>query len=121
MIVHKELSYKIMEACFEVHNILGPGFPESIYENAVVRELDRKGIANERQKVIAIYFKGDRVGESRLALVVEGKIILELEAVTELNSLFEAQLFSYLRATGLKLGILVNFGEKRVQYKRIIL
>jgi GxxExxY protein len=120
MIVYKELSFKIIEASFEVHNILGPGFSESIYEDAIVKELTNKGIGLERQKLIQIFYKGEKVGEYRLDLVIEGKIILELKAVTQLNKIFEAQLFSYLKATGMKLGILVNFGGKKVEYKRIV-
>ncbi len=120
MIVYKELSFKIMEACFEVHNILGPGFTESIYESAVVKVLNKNGIATERQKLTEVYFKREKVGEYRLDLVVDAKIILELKAVKELDKLFEAQLLSYLKATGLQLGILVNFGGKKVEYKRIV-
>jgi GxxExxY protein len=98
-IVYKDLSYTIIEACMEVH--LGPGFTEKLYEEAVIREIAERSIAFERQKLIEVFYKGDKTGEYRLDIVVDNKIILELKAVAELNSTFEAQLFSYLRATTL--------------------
>lgn len=119
-VVYKELSFKIIASCFEVHNILGPGYSEKIYEEAVSKELRNRGIGHERQKLIEIYYKGEKIGEYRLDMVVESKIILELKAVSELNNTFEAQLLSYLKATGMRLGILVNFGGKKVEYKRIV-
>lgn len=119
-IAYKKLSYNIMQATFEVHNILGPGFSENIYEEALTKELQNRGITYERQRLVRVYYKGDNIGEYRLDLIVENKIILELKAVSELNDVFAAQLYSYLKATGMKLGILINFGTKRVQSKRII-
>ena len=119
-VVYKELSFKIIEACFEVHNILGPGYSEKIYEEAVSKELRNRGIGYERQKLVEVYYKGEKIGEYRLDLVVENKIILELKAVSELSNIFEAQLLSYLKAAGMKLGILVNFGSKKVVYRRIV-
>lgn len=109
-----------MEAVFEVHNILGPGYSENIYEEALVRELKRRNIPHERQKTIDVLYKGEILGEYKLDIVISDKIILEFKAVTELNKIFESQLISYLKATKLKLGILVNFGTKKVTYKRIL-
>lgn len=119
-IVYKELSYQVMAAIYEVHSTLGSGYPENIYEEALCKELKARDIAYQRQKPIEVSYKGDKVGDYRLDLVIEGKIILELKAVSELNDVFEAQLYSYLKATGLKLGLLVNFGKKKVEYKRIV-
>ncbi len=119
-IIYKDLSYGIMEASFEVHNTLGPGYSEGIYESALAKEFRNRNIKYERQKLIEVWYKGEKIGEYRLDMVVEGKIILELKAVSELNKIFEAQLFSYLKATSLKLGILLNFGGKKVEYKRIV-
>jgi len=118
--IYKELSYKIMEAVFEVHNILGPGYPEDKYEKALCREFRDRGIRYEIQKSVKVIYKGEDLGDFRLDLIVEDKIILELKAVSELNEVFEAQVYSYLKATGLKLGILINFGKKKVEYKRIV-
>lgn len=120
-VIYKDLSYKIMEACFEVHNNLGPGFSEKIYEEAMTRELKEKGIFYERQKLIDIYYKDEKIGEYRLDLFVENKVILELKAVSELNSIFESQIYSYLKATGMKLGILINFGNRKVDFRRIVI
>jgi GxxExxY protein len=119
-IIHKELSYEVIAICLEVHTILGPGYSEKIYEEAVVRDLQRKCIPFERQKCIDVLYKGDKLGDHRIDIVVDKKIILELKAVSDLNSTFEAQVFSYLKSTKLKLGILINFGKKKLEQKRIV-
>lgn len=119
-IVYKELSYEIMQAVYEVHSIIGPGFNESTYEKALCQELKLKGIKFEREQLIKIFYKGNDIGDYRMDLVVEGKIVLEAKAVSEMNEAFAAQLYSYLKASGLKLGILINFGKKKVEYKRIV-
>ena len=118
-IIYKDLSFKIMEAAFEVHNQLGPGFLESIYESALQLELEEKGYGVERQKAIPVLYKQKQIGEHRLDLVIENKIVLELKAVSEINNLFHQQLLSYLKASGIKLSILINFGTKRVEHFRI--
>jgi len=119
-VIHKELSFAIMEAVFEVHNTLGPGYSEGIYESALAKEFRDRDIKYERQKLIEVQYKGEKIGEYRLDMVVEDKIILELKAVSELTKIFEAELLSYLKATGMKLGVLLNFGGKKVEYKRIV-
>ncbi|MBI4730847.1 MAG: GxxExxY protein [Chloroflexi bacterium] len=118
-VVYTDLSYRIMEAVFEVHNRLGPGFSEEIYHRAVITELEVRGIPFETQKSITIFYREQQIGAYRLDLVVDGKIIIELKAVTSLNDLFKQQLVSYLKATNLRLGILINFGSRRVEYVRI--
>ena len=118
-LLYPELSYSIMRAVFEVHNQLGPGFTEDIYENALAMELELQSIPFDRQKQIQIHYKGKYVGKYRLNMVIDQKIILELKAVAEVNEVFRAQLESYLCATGLQLGILINFGSKRIQSFRI--
>ena len=118
-VLYPELSYKIMQIVFEVHNKLGPGFTEEIYEEATAYELEAQQIFIERQKIIQVIYKGRIIGTYRLDLVIDGKIILELKAVTTLNDLFKQQLLSYLKATDLHLGMLVNFGAKRVEYIRV--
>ena len=120
LIVYKDLSYTIIDACMEVHRILGPGFTEKIYEEAVIKEISSRSIAFERQKLIEVFYKGDKIGEYRLDIVVDNKVILELKAVSDMNSIFEAQLFSYLKATNMKLGILLNFGKKKLEFRRIV-
>jgi GxxExxY protein len=118
-VIHRELSYKVMQAVFEVHNTLGPGFVETVYEEALVYELELRGIVFERQKETVVHYKGRTVGTHRLDLVVDDKIVLELKAVSALTDAFKQQTLSYLRATGAKLGILINFGTPRVEYTRI--
>ena len=119
-VIYRELSYRVMKAVFEVHNMLGPGFAESVYEEALAYELELRGIPFERQKVVTVRYKGRVVGTHRLDLVVDGKIILELKAVSALTDVFKQQTLSYLKATGLRLGILINFGTPRVEYTRIV-
>jgi GxxExxY protein len=119
-IIYPELSYAVMQAIFEVHNQLGPGFSEEVYQRAVVIEFKKRGISFESQKVIQVVYNGDSIGSYRLDLVVDDKIVLELKAVTALNDTFKQQTLAYLKATGLKLGIPINFGTARVEYVRIV-
>jgi GxxExxY protein len=119
-IIYKDISFRIMDAVFEVHKILGPGYSENIYESALAKEFRDRKINHERQKLIEVYYKGEKTGDYRLDMVVDGKIILELKAVSELNEIFKSQLLSYLKATGMKLGILINFGSKEVKFKRLV-
>ena len=118
-VIYPELSYKIMETAYAVHNGLGPGFSEEIYEAATLSELQAQQIPHVRQKVIKVTYRDRVVGTYRLDLVIAGKIILELKAVTELPDLHKRQVLSYLKATGLHLGILLNFGSTRVQAVRV--
>ena len=119
-LVHEELSCKIVQACYEVHNILGPGYSEKIYEEAMERELVSQGVAVDRQRIVAVVYKGEKIGEYRLDSVADEKVLLEFKAVSELNSIFESQVLSYLKASGLKLGLLINFGGKKVDVRRIV-
>ena len=119
-IVEKDLSYRIMSAAFEVHNELGPGYLESLYEEAMVLELQARGHKFNRQKRIPVFYKGEQIGEHVLDLVVDDRIILELKAVTEIAPIHKQQALSYLKATGLHLAIVINFGSGRVQSARIV-
>jgi GxxExxY protein len=120
VIVEKELSYLIMQAAYEVHNALGPGFPESLYEEAMNRELTSRGVKLERQKKVVVNFKGEPLGEFVLDNVVNGLVILEYKAVSEVARIHEQQALSYLKATGLELAIVINFGAERVQSSRVV-
>lgn len=120
LIVEKELSYLIMQAAFEVHNELGPGFPESIYEEAMNRELTRRGLLLERQKEIKVFFKGEQIGKFQLDSIANERIILEYKAVSEIARIHKQQALSYLKATGLELAIVINFGAERVQSSRVV-
>ena len=120
VIVEKELSYLIMQAAYEVHNALGPGFPESLYEEAMNRELASRGVKLERQKKVVVNFKGEPLGEFVLDSVANGRVILEYKAVSEIARIHEQQALSYLKATGLELAIVINFGAERVQSSRVV-
>ena len=113
-----ELTYAIIGAAMEVHKTLGPGFLESVYEAALAYELQKLGLTFERQKTLAVYYKGMTIGEYRADFVVEGKVILELKAQKTLTSVDEAQLINYLKTTGLRVGLLFNFGAQSLQHER---
>ena len=119
-VVYKELSYQIMAAVFEVYNTLGFGFLEKVYERALLKELCLRGIPVEAQKEIKVFYKGEEVGAYFADLVVNDEILLELKAVESLNNIHKAQVLNYLKATGFKLGLLINFGRERVQYERLV-
>ncbi len=119
-IIEKELSYLVMQSAYEVHNNLGPGFPESIYETAMVRELSARDISFQRQKKVVVNYKGEPLGEFILDLTVDEKIILELKAVSAIMKIHEQQALSYLKATGLQLAIVINFGAESVQSSRVV-
>jgi GxxExxY protein len=119
-ILFKELSYEIIGAAMEVHNSLGPGFSEKVYEEAFCIELETRKLAFVRQRLFDVKYKEIKVGEYVPDVVVDNKVLIELKAASEHNPLFDAQVFSYLKTTGLKLGILINFGTKKLTYKRIV-
>lgn len=119
----EELARQFVDAALEVHRELGPGYDELIYENALAVELELRGIPFNRQKTIKVFYKGVEVGEGRLDLLLDDELVVELKAVDELNPRHLAQVISYLKATELPLGLLVNFhvdllkkGLKRVVY-----
>jgi len=114
------LSNTVIGAAIEVHKELGPGFLEKIYEEALKLQLSEFGIRFESQKEIKIEFHDMEIGKHRLDLIIEDKIILELKAVKELLNIHMAQLRSYLKATGLKTGLLINFSKPKIEVKRIV-
>jgi GxxExxY protein len=118
-VVYPELSYQLMGIAFEIHNILGPGFTENIYEAAFVKELWLKQIPFEQQFPVQVCYKDEIIGVYRLDLLIDHKIVIELKAVSELNDLFKQQTLSYLKAGDYRLGILMNFGSRRLQHTRI--
>lgn len=120
VIIEKELSYLIMQVAFEVHNELGPGYPEAIYEEAMNRELTRQGVLLERQKDVEVFFKAEKIGLFQLDNIANGRIILEYKAVSEIARIHKEQALSYLKATGLDLAIVINFGAERVQSSRVV-
>jgi len=120
-IIYPELSYQIMGAIFEVHKELGPGFLEFIYEKALIEEFNNRKLKFETQKSLEVIYKGKKIGVHRVDVVVEDKIIIELKTVERFCIHHKAQLSSYLKASGYKLGILVNFSKEKVEYQRVII
>ncbi|HPV07155.1 MAG TPA: GxxExxY protein [Aggregatilineales bacterium] len=119
--LHKELTYAVIGAAMEVHRVLGPGFPEQVYQEALECELTLRHIPFESQRLVRVVYKGRSVADYYLDLVVDGKVVVELKAVGELASVHQSQVISYLKASGLRVGLLLNFGEQRLRYKRVIL
>jgi GxxExxY protein len=115
------LSGKIIEAAISVHKELGPGFLESIYESALKVALRHHGIVYDSQKEVTVMFEGEEVGVHRLDLLVEGQIVVELKAIKALEDIHFAQVKSYLKATGLHVGLLMNFYSPTLVVKRIVL
>jgi GxxExxY protein len=119
-ILFKQLSYAIIGAAMEVHNILGSGFLEAVYQVALEKELRLRGIPFERKVKLPVLYKGDLIGEYEADLVVDGKIVVEIKSISRLTSAHEAQAIHYLAATGLQLAILINFGETSLQSRRVV-
>lgn len=119
-ILYMELSFEIGGAAMEVHRTLGSGFLEVIYQRALEHELTLRKIAFEAHKKLPVHYKTLRLGEYEADIVVEDKLILELKAVSALNSAHEAQALHYLAATGYRLAILLNFGEASLKSRRIV-
>jgi GxxExxY protein len=121
-LLYEELTSKIRQSAFEVHNYLGNGFLEKVYENALAYKLRQLEIESRQQVPLKVYFEnGVIVGEYFADLVVEDKIIIELKTVGALDRVHYAQVKNYLKATRFRLGILINFGRPRLEFKRIIL
>ncbi len=104
-----------------MHRILGHGFLEAVYEAALAHELDLRGVPYERQRRLAVTYKGHAVGEYVADFVVDGKVIVELKATKKLTEADEAQLLYYLKATGLRVGLLLNFGAPSLEHRRRVL
>jgi GxxExxY protein len=116
----EDLSRRIIGAAIEVHAALGPGFLETIYEEAFKLELTEHSLNYECQKEIQIEYLGVQIGTHRLDLVVENRIVVELKAVKELTEIHFAQLLSYLKATGIKVGLLLNFAKPKLEIRRVV-
>jgi GxxExxY protein len=113
-----DLTYLINAAVFEVNRELGPGFLEKVYENALLLELLSKGLKAKSQVPIKVKYKGSEVGDYYADIIVEEQVIIEAKAIESLQKVHEAQLLNYLKATGCKVGLLVNFTFPKAQIKR---
>ncbi len=114
-----DLSSEILGACFEVSNELGVGFLESVYQKALLIALREKGLRANPEVPLAVYFRGQSVGDFVADIVVEDRFILELKAAKALAPEHFAQLLNYLRATGKEAGFLLNFGNPKLEYRRL--
>ena len=109
-----QLTQKIIGAAVEVHKSLGPGLLESIYEEALSFELDLRGISYARQVGVDIVYKGRVIKGQRIDIIVEREVVIEIKSLSRMPDIVIAQILSYLKATGLKRGLIINFGEKRL-------
>jgi GxxExxY protein len=116
-----EITYAVRDAVFEVNRVLGPGFLEKVYENALLVELRKRGLKAYSQVPIKVSYKGEMVGEYIADILVEDKVIVELKAVESLEKIHEAQLLNYLRATGIQAGLLVNMKHRKAEINRMVL
>ena len=117
---HEALTEQIIGAAIQVHRTLGPGFLESIYENALIIELRRRGLSVQSQVELPIYYEGEEVGRHRLDLLVEGVIVVELKAIKDLEDVHFAIVRSYIHAARLRHGLLLNFNKPTLEIKRVI-
>lgn len=121
MLKLEALTYTIRGAVFEVSKQLGSGFLEKVYQRALAIELQERGLHVEEEKPINVYYKGRLVGDYRIDILVESKVIIELKAQHQLPPSAEPQLINYLRATGFEVGLIVNFTFPKATIKRIVL
>jgi GxxExxY protein len=120
--IFKEECYQIIGCAMEVHNVLGSGFLESVYHEALTLEFEDKDVFYESEKILTIYYKGRKLTKKFTAdFVCYDEIIVELKAVETILPEHISQVLNYLKATGCKVGLLINFGQPSLQYKRIIL
>ena len=120
-IIYKDLSYKIVGLAIQVRKELGFGFLEKVYENALMVLLEENGINAEQQVPIKVRFHGRVVGDYIADILVENSIILELKAQDKIADIHKAQTINYLKATGLRLAILLNFGKDKLDHERLVL
>ncbi len=117
---HQDITEKIIGAAYKVHNTLGSGFLEKVYQNSLAIELRPLDFLFDIEKPIKVHYRGEIVGDYIADIIVDGKVIIEIKAGKELSSIHEVQLVNYLKATGIEVGLLINFG-KSVQIKRRVM
>ena len=115
---HEEVTKAIIGCAFEVINELGAGFLESVYEKALLLALRQKGMSATAQHPVRVMFRNECVGDFYADIFVEGKVIVELKAVKSVTPEHQAQIINYLNATGIEVGLLINFGNPKLEYKR---
>ena len=120
-LIHNELTRTIIGTAMEVHSNLGPGFLESVYEAAMAIELNLRNVPYECQKAITVMYKGEKAKDFFCDFLVGENVLVEIKALKVITGVEEAQVLNYLKATGLEVGLLINFGEQSLKYKRLVL
>ncbi|MGF1609452.1 MAG: GxxExxY protein [Kiloniellales bacterium] len=115
------LTERIISAAFEVSNVLGHGFLESVYQKALVYELRQRGLAAHPQAAFRVHYKGQAIGHYYADLLVERFVVVELKAISALQPVHVGQVLNYLRASSLRVGLLLNFGRPKLEYRRVVL
>jgi GxxExxY protein len=118
--LHSELTHKIIGCAMEVHRTLGNGFQEVIYQRALAIEMAHQGLSFSREHEMEIFYKGVKIGNRRVDFFIEEKVMVEIKAVVQLEDVHLAQALNYLEAYGLEVGLLVNFGNRSLQFKRVM-
>ena len=116
---HEELTHKIIGCAMKVHSALGSGFQEVIYQRALVIEMEKQGLGFQREMEMSIYYDGIAIGTRRVDFFVEDTIMVELKAVTKLEDIHLAQAMNYCQAYNLPIGLLINFGARSLEFKRV--
>ena len=117
---HSDITHKIIGAAMKVHSTLGNGFQEVIYQRALTIEMAKQGLSFQRELEKQIYYDGQEIGTRRVDFLVESKVMVEMKALTTLEDVHLAQAINYLEAYKLEVGLLLNFGAKSLEYKRLI-
>jgi GxxExxY protein len=118
--LHSELTAKIIGCAMEVHRLLGNGFQEVVYQRAMAVEMSNRQLTFSREQEMEIFYKAVCVGVRRVDFFVEGKIMVELKAIIQLEAVHLAQAINYLEAYGIEIGLLMNFGNSKLQFKRVM-
>ncbi len=118
--INDKITHKIIGCAMNVHNIMGNGFQEVIYQRCLAIEMLDQGLSFEREKEIPLYYKGVEVGSRRVDFLVENKVLVELKAIIKLEDVHLAQGLNYLQAYNLPIGLLINFGGRHLEFKRLI-
>lgn len=116
---HSALTEKIIGCAMKVHSTMGNGFQEVIYQRCMAIELEKQGLSFKREKEMDIFYEGVHVGTRRVDFFVEGKVMVELKALTQLEDVNLAQAINYLEAYGMEIGLLINFGARHLEFKRV--
>ena len=116
---HSDITEKIIGCAMKVPSSMGNGFQEVIYQRCLQLEMSKQGLSFEREKEMTIFYDGVSVGTRRVDFFVEGKVMVELKALTQLEDVHLAQAINYLEAYGMEIGLLINFGARRLEFKRV--